>query len=317
MVEIATTDPVTLRGLTVRVPGTSGIRGVGGVDLTVERSTVLAVNPPIGVPSTLIVVSNDVPNSPRARLVVRHSFLDGAVPNPPTTQSFAVQPRGDVDALIEGNVLRRAGGACIFLVTRADLGGELNADILNNDLDECHPFGRAGAILVGPLAVNLPSPERPLTATGIVNIIGNTIRNSTGACLTSAIHFEVYTGRIERNRIIDVVKPCAAPTGRNLPSAIWIGRLTPAFPFPPVDPTYDSTTLPGTHTPVFESRRTRRLRSTRRATTGDRSGGRRAWAVATETRFWSNQAAPHPCSCRLPRGRLPDGGSGAVDRRRS
>jgi hypothetical protein len=168
-------------------------------------------------------------------MVVRHSFLDGAIPNPRITQSFAVRPQGDVDALIEGNVIRRAGGPCIFLVTRADLGRELNAEILNNDIDECHPFGRAGAILVGPVAVNLPSPERPLTATGIVNIIGNTFRNSTGACLTTAIGYEVYTGRIERNRIIDVVKPCATPTPRNLPSAIWIGRLTPAFPFPPVD----------------------------------------------------------------------------------
>ena len=190
VIEIATTDPVTLRGLTVHVPGTSGIRGVGGVDLTVERSTVLAVNPPVGVQSNLIVVINNEPNGSRARMVVRHNFVDGAIPNPPITQSFAVRPEGDVDALIEGNVLRRVGGACIFVVTRADLGGELNADILNNDLDECHPLGRVSAILVGPVGVNLPSPERPLTATGNVNIIGNTIRNSTGACLNSAIAYE-------------------------------------------------------------------------------------------------------------------------------
>ena len=52
VIEIATTDPVTLRGLTVHVPGPNGIRGVGGVDLTVERSTVLAVNPPRSVPGT-------------------------------------------------------------------------------------------------------------------------------------------------------------------------------------------------------------------------------------------------------------------------
>jgi hypothetical protein len=236
VIEIATTESVTLRGLTVHVPGTSGIRGVGGVDLTVEQSTVLAVNPPVGPGNTLIAVSNDVPGD-RARMVVRHNFLDGAVPNPPFTQSFAVRPQGDVDALIERNVIRRAGGACIFAVTRADLGGELNVDILNNDLDECHPTGRVSAILVGPVAMNLPSPTRPLTATGIVNIIGNTIRNSTGACLNSAIAYEVYTGRIERNRIVDFVKPCATPNPRNLPSAIWIGRLYPVSPFPPVDPT--------------------------------------------------------------------------------
>ena len=160
--------------------------------------------------------------------------MDGAIPNPPSTQSFAVRPQGDVDALIERNVIRRAGGACIFAVTRADLGGELNVDILNNDLDECHPTGRVSAILVGPLGANLPSPTRPLTATGTVNIVGNTIRNSTDYCLNSAITYEVYSGRIERNRIVDFVKPCATPT-RNPPSAIWIGRLAPLFP--PVDVT--------------------------------------------------------------------------------
>ena len=151
----------------------------------------------------------------RARMVVRHSFLDGAIPNPPTTQSFAVRPQGDVDALIERNVIRRAGGACIFVVTRADLGGELNVDILNNDLDECHPTGRVSAILVGPVGVNLPSPTRPLTATGTVNIVGNTIRNSTDSASTARFMYEVYTGRIERNRIVDVVKPCATPTSKS------------------------------------------------------------------------------------------------------
>jgi hypothetical protein len=124
-----------------------------------------------------------------------------------------------------------------FVVTRADLGGETNVDILDNDLDECHPLGRVSAILVGPLAGNLPSAMRPLTVTGIVNISGNTIRNSSHACLNSAIAYEVYTGRIEKNRFLDVVQSCAAPTGRNLQSAIWIGRLTPGFPFPPVTPT--------------------------------------------------------------------------------
>jgi hypothetical protein len=234
---VATSEPVVLRGLTVHVPGSAGIRGIGVVDLTVEWAKVLAVNPPVGAGATLIAVANNLADGRRARLVVRHTFIDGAVPNPPFTQNFAVRPEGDVDALIERNVIRRAGGACIFVVTRSDLGGELNADILDNDLDECHPFGRVAAILVGPLAGNLPSPTRPVTATGTVNIIGNTISNSTGACLNSAIAYEAYTGRIEHNRINSVVKPCATPTGRNLPAAIWIGRLTPGHPFPPVTPT--------------------------------------------------------------------------------
>jgi hypothetical protein len=236
VIEVATSEPVVLRGLTVHVPGSAGIRGIGAVDLTVEWTKVLAVNPPIDA-DTLITVANNLADGRRARLVVRHNFIDGAAPNPPLSQNFAVRPEGDVDALIERNVIRRTGGACIFVVTRSDLGGELNADILDNDLDECHPAGRVAAIIVGPFGANLPSPTRPVTATGTVNIIGNKIANSSGACLTSAIDYEVYTGRIERNRIESVVKPCAAPTGRNLPAAIWIGRLTPAHPFPPVTPT--------------------------------------------------------------------------------
>ena len=47
-IEIATTEPVTIRGLTVHVAGVNGIRGAGAVNLTIERSTILAVNPPSG-----------------------------------------------------------------------------------------------------------------------------------------------------------------------------------------------------------------------------------------------------------------------------
>jgi len=232
VVEIATVEPVTLRMLTVHVPGIAGIRGIGPVDLTVDQSTVVAVNPPLGA-SNLVFVANDAGGGSRARMVVRHSFVDGTVTNRPGPypQSFALRPQGDVDAVFEDNILRRTGGACIFVVTRADLGGELNAEIFNNDIDECHPLGRVSAILVGPVAGNLPSPTRPLTATGVVNIIGNTIRNSSAACVTTtAIVYEVYTGRIERNRIVNVVQQCAAPTGRNLQGGIWLGRLQPFFP---------------------------------------------------------------------------------------
>ena len=180
----------------------------------------------------------------RARLVVRDSFIDGRMTATPVGQSFLLRAQGDIDALIERNVLRGAGGACIFVVTRADLGGETNADILDNDLDECHPVGRVSAILVGPIAANQPSATRPLTATGTVNIVGNTIRNSLNFCLNSAIAYEVYSGRIEHNRITDFVQPCAVPGGRNRPSAIWIGRLSP-FPFPPVTPTVRFNDLQG------------------------------------------------------------------------
>jgi hypothetical protein len=222
----------------------AGIRGVGQVDLTIEDSSVIAPNPVAAAQSNLVTVSHDLLDGSRARLVVRDSLIDGRMTVTPVGQSFLLRAQGDVDALIERNVLRRGGGACIFIVTRADLGGETNADILENDLDECHPVGRVGAILVGPVATNQPSPTRPVTATGTVNIIGNTIRNSLGFCLASAIAYEMYTGRIEHNRIADFVQPCSVATARNRPSAIWLGRLF-AFPFPPVTPTVRFNDLQG------------------------------------------------------------------------
>ena len=244
VIEIATDEPVTLRGLTVHVPGLTGIRGVGQVDVTIESSFVIAPNPVAAAQSNLVTVTNDLADGSRARLVIRDSVIDGRMTVTPVGQSFLVRAAGDIDALIERNVLRRAGGACIFIVTRADLGGETNADILDNDLDECHPVGRVAAIIVGPVAINQPSATRPLTAIGTVNIIGNTIRNSLDFCLDSAIAYEVYAGRIEHNRIADYVQPCAVPNPRNRPSAIWIGRLS-AFPFPPVTPTVRFNDLQG------------------------------------------------------------------------
>jgi hypothetical protein len=224
----------------------TGIRGVGEVDVTIDRSSIIAPNPVAMAQSNLVIVGNDLLDGSRARLVLRDSVIDGRMTATPVGQSFLLRAHGNVDALLERNVLRGAGGACIFVVTRTDLGGETNADILDNDLDECHPVGRVAAILVGPVAMNLPSPTRPITATGTVNIVGNTIRNSLEFCLNSAIAYEVYTGRIEHNVIADFVQPCASlfPNPRNRPSAIWIGRLS-AFPFPPVTPTVRFNDLQG------------------------------------------------------------------------
>ena len=278
-IEILTTEPVVLRGLTVLAPGANGIRGVGPVDLTVESARVIALNPPIGL-SVLVLVSHHAADGTRARMVVRDSVIDGGIPNvtpPPPVQSFGLRPEGDVDALLERNVLRRLGGACIFTVTRADLAGELNADILDNDLDECHPIGRAAAILVGPLAANQPTAARPLRATGVVNIIGNTLRNSTSHCLNNAIGYEVYTGRIERNTIVDFVQPCAAGIGRSRPSAIWIGRVTPAvtmFPFPPVTPSVRFNDIVGN------------------AQAGLRIGANQTIAIDASCNYWGAESGP-------------------------
>jgi hypothetical protein len=228
-IHIATPDPVTIRGLSVRYTGIRGIFGDGVVDITIERASVVAVNPPLGN-SALISVINDAPGTGRAHVMVRASALDGSVPSadsptPPFPQLFGITVAGDIDARLEGNVIRRTGGACVFVRTRLDLGGETNADIVGNDLDECYPLGRAGSILVGPGAP-LPSPRPPFTATGVVNVVGNTIRNSTGSCLaSSAINYESFGGRIERNRILGVVQPCAVASGRIVPAGIWVGSI--------------------------------------------------------------------------------------------
>src|SRR6266705_728462 len=236
-VQIATPNPVVIRGLTIHaVPSTAptmGIRGVGTVvDVTVERTTVRAINPPLGV-SNLIDVDNHNTSGPRARLVVRQSFLDGGVSferslAPPFPQVFALRTEGDVDTRFEGNVIRRTGGACVLVISRNDLGGSMNVDIVDNDLDECYPLGRVGAIIVGPPtpAPAPPAPPGNMTATGTVNIVGNTIRNSTGSCLpATAIHYEYYSGRIEHNRIVNVVQECATANARTHQAAIWIGFI--------------------------------------------------------------------------------------------
>ena len=112
VIEIMTSQPVTLRDLTVHVPGLNGILGIGNVDLTVEGTTVIAINPPLLASSNLIMVSNDAVDDSRARMIVRESFLDGAITSPPVTQSFGLRPQGNIDALLERNVIRRVGGAC-------------------------------------------------------------------------------------------------------------------------------------------------------------------------------------------------------------
>src|SRR3989441_8911300 len=46
-IRVATPDPVTIRGLTVQFTGVRGIFGNGVVDVTIERTSVVAVKPPL------------------------------------------------------------------------------------------------------------------------------------------------------------------------------------------------------------------------------------------------------------------------------
>lgn len=227
-IEIATSEPVIIRDLTVHARPT-GISGISGLseDLTVERTTVLAMDPPLGF-GWLIDLVGDEPTGRRARLVVRESFLDGSIglersQAPPFPQIFGIRAGGDIDARVDGNVIQRTGGACIIVQTRLDAGGRLDADIVRNVLDECHG-GRAGALIVAPPIP--PNALPPVTATGTVNIVGNTLLNSRGSCLvTSAIYYELFGGKIEHNRIESAVPQCASATDRVRPAGIWVGSL--------------------------------------------------------------------------------------------
>lgn len=228
-VRVATSEPVIIRDVAVHFSGANGILGDGEVDLTVERSAVRAINPPLGGGSAIGLANDATLSGGRARLVVRESFIDGGVPfkNSPTPafpQIFGIRPVGDVDAVIEHNSVRRTGGACIHIATRPDLGGETNAEVVGNDLDECFPLGRAGALLVGtPAGGVIPQPV-VVTSSGTVNIVGNTIRNTGGSCLVnSGINFEQLAGTIEHNRVLGVVAACATSSTRVTPAGIWVG----------------------------------------------------------------------------------------------
>ena len=234
---VATEAPVTIRGLTVHFGGVSGIDGAGAVDVTIEQVVVTAVNPPLGASRLIRVVNDPNPLGQRAKLAVRDSFLDGTITDqpPPFAQNFGILFQGDVDAALERNVIRHTGGACIIAVTRADFGGETNADIVDNEVDDCHPLARVASIIVG-LPAPLPRGPVTVTSTGTVNIVGNTIRNSSESCLPSnAIHYEFLTGRIERNRVLSVVQGCATSGVRTRPGAIWVGAIRP-FSGPPASP---------------------------------------------------------------------------------
>lgn len=210
-IEIATTGAVVIRNLTLHHGGFVGVRGLGPVDVTVELATIS------GPSRGGVVVINEAPTG-RARLAVRNSRIEGPTTDPRISTQGGITARGDVDAAIERNVIRGSGVTCITVLIRSDLGGETNGEVVDNDLDAC---GEAGGVRIGS---PVGAPTRPVTATGVVNIVGNRIRNSPGSCASrTGINWEVLGGRAERNSISGYVQACAGPGPRALPGAIWTG----------------------------------------------------------------------------------------------
>jgi len=74
-IQITTSDPVVIRGLTLRYSGVQGIRAEGLVDVTVEDVTVVAVNPPLGVGNAVSTVNDPNPSGGRGKLAVRGTVV--------------------------------------------------------------------------------------------------------------------------------------------------------------------------------------------------------------------------------------------------
>lgn len=240
-IEVATPEPVVIQDVTLQFSGAHGIRGDGVVDVTVERVTAQAVNSAVLTTQQRVMAffNDGLTSNGRAHVTIRDNSLDGGVgglasTQPPYPQMFGISLQGDVTGSLERNTLRRMGGACITVTTRADLGGETYVEIIGNDLDECYPLQHAGSLIVQPLA----GVKGLVTATGIVNIIGNTIKNTLRSPLPSTAISQIYApGRIERNRIIGVVQPEATGiAGNRNPAAIWIGSLSTTVTAPDIAP---------------------------------------------------------------------------------
>ena len=237
-IQVATPEPVVIEDVTLLFGGTNGIRGDGLVNVTVRRVTANAINPTIAQARAIAFFNDASKSGGRTSVLVRENVLDGGVsfksaPTPAFAQTFGISLQGDIDGRVERNTIRRTGGASIVVNTRPDLGGETNVDIVDNDLDESYPLQRAGILLVQPTG----GAAGTLTATGVVNIVGNTIRNSLASPLPTTAISQMYApGRIERNRIIGVVQEGAVGIATRNPAAIWIGNLSRALITPSISP---------------------------------------------------------------------------------
>ncbi len=78
-VQVTGAAPVTIRGLTVRYTGLNGIRGDGPADLTVERATVVAINPPLGSTALISVANNPPTGAPAGSSYARAKWTGARV----------------------------------------------------------------------------------------------------------------------------------------------------------------------------------------------------------------------------------------------
>lgn len=190
-ITVTTAEPVILRRLTIDNPGlapgyrgngTKSVYGTGAANITILESNILRAN--LGV----LIENDSTVSGARARLVVRNSAIEGGEALTMEGGVFAVS---DVDAVIAENTVRRTNFSCI------QIQGTANAEVIGNHVDMCGPFGGIRAPMDGPESV--------------VNIVGNTVRNSARSDSRYGIFVRSATGVIERNTVIDYVQPNPVP----------------------------------------------------------------------------------------------------------
>jgi len=218
VITVVTEEAVAIRGLTIQ-GGTIGIRFNGvAANLTVERTLVRGLTS--GALGGITSVWAAPPGAGPARLVVRDSRIEGDAVRP----SSGISAQGDVDVVLERNIVRRTATRCINIAFGATAFVTTTADVMHNDLDEC---GIASGIAV--------TTNGPKTGVRTANVVGNIIRNSGGELVRNGIYYEGFAGRIEHNSIVGVVLPSANPNQENLagccvvvPAGIFVGTFRAA-----------------------------------------------------------------------------------------
>ena len=224
---VETPEPVVLSDLTVHHDNIRGVNVLfGEANVTVERMSFEGVStssPVVG--NGVTVLYNAGESDTRAHAVIRDNrFSVGGI---------AVSLGGDVDALVEHNEMRQAGGrwGCVSVsvvgqgrTLLSTPGKRTDVDIVDNLFEDCgtNLTGRYNSVIV----VGAPGA----TTSGTVNIVGNTFRSTPGLpgaappCAAGAILYEHYSGVIERNTIVDVVDACSPEAAlRNFRGAIFVG----------------------------------------------------------------------------------------------
>lgn len=223
VVTVATQAPIVIRDVTVRHENVRGLNVLfTAADVAIERVSFQGrwLSAPPALNNGVSVANNAAQSGGRVRLVVIESRF--------AVDGNAISLGGDLDARIERNEFRHAlsNAGCIFVSpigqgVTVPPGARTNVEILNNDFDDCG----ANALQKGVTAITVLGTLGAAT-TGEVNIVGNTFRTSvrtSASCNTAGIGYEFFSGRIERNSLVNVVQDCATPSARALPGAIFVG----------------------------------------------------------------------------------------------